>query len=333
MKKKLKIVHLFNFHKGSRYHAMISQGLYLHPDVEVSYAMPFVSLGEIFQPADKDLSDSMKNADYIFRGDDEHFGLPDIDRFLDNNNLWPKVVYYDFKDSWAIDNHRLEQCVAYIKRSWSMGYDRVPIPEPPLPILPMDFGLLNEFFVRPMPEIRDIDICYMFLPDKRIGKRRYNVFVELDKQRNEFSNPLIGTPTTMANVGRRAIFDKPDNNPFLDYLDVLKRSKIIFTAYPDNWDGDSRTWEAFSSGALVFKDISTIPSHKPFLTGIHCFDYDARKPESIREAIAKAKYFLKNNKERKKIAENGFTFALSNHRPEQRINQILSWLACNEKKL
>ncbi len=295
--------------------------------------MPFVSLGEVIQPADKNLADSMKRADYIFRCDDEHFNLPDIDQFLDNNDLWPKVVYYDFKDSWDIEKHRLKQCAAYVKRSWSQGYERTPIPEPPAPILPMDFGILNEFFVRPMPGIRDIDICYLFLPDKGIGNRRYNVFTELNKQRSEFSNPVIGTPTTMANVGRRAIFDTPDNNPFLDYLDILKRSKIVFTAYPDNWDGDSRTWEAFSSGALVFKDISTIPSQEPFLTGKHCFDFDARKPESIREAITIAKYFLENEDVRVRIANEGYNYAITNHRPEQRISRILTWIESSSKDL
>jgi hypothetical protein len=126
--------------------------------------------------------------------------------------------------------------------------------------------------------------------------------------------------------GRRALFDPPEKNPFLEYLGMLKRARIVFTAYPDNWDGDSRTWEAFSSGALVFMDATSIPSPYPMTHGRHCFIFDARKPESIREAIDTAKYFLKNENERVAIALQGYKNACDHHRPVNRIEQVLSWL-------
>lgn len=330
---KLTVVHLFNFNKGSRYPSMISQGLYIHPEIEVSFAMPFISLGRIISPADKHLSESLLKADYIFRCDDEHFGFDEIDRFLDINDLWSKVVYYDFKDSTEIDFHRLSTCNAYVKRSWASGINREPIEMPDIPILPVDFGLLDEYFERPAPEKKDIDICHMFPPDKRIGVRRYNVYRELDAQRGNFGNAVIGVPTAAAQAGRRAIFDPPEDNPFLDYLDYLKRSKIVFTAFPDHWDGDSRTWEAFSSGALVFMDATTIPSPKPFISGKHCFIYDARKPASIRNAIAIAKDLLKNETTRQTIAKEGYQHALSFHKPVDRVNQILKWIKSPSKKL
>lgn len=330
---KLKIVHLFNFHKGSRYHAMISQGLYAHPDIEVSFAMPFVSLGNIVSPADQNLQDSLVKADYIFRCDDKHFEFDEIDRFLDVNGLWSKVIYYDFKDSSDIDYHRLSTCAAYIKRSWTKGIDRDPVQMPDIPILPVDFSLLDEYFERAAPEKKDIDICYMFPPDKRIGIRRYNVYKELDAQKSSFKNAAIGMLTTFAQIGRRGIFNPPENNPFLDYLDYLKRSKIVFTAFPDPWDGDSRTWEAFSSEALVFMDTTAIPSPKPFISGKHCFIYDARKPESIRNAIATAKGLLNDEKTRLAIAKEGLNYVCSFHKPVNRINRILKWVRSPIKKL
>ena len=321
MMSKINVVHLFNFNKGSRYPSMISQGLYFHPDINVSFAMPFISLGKIVK------------ADYIFRCDDEHFRFVEIDRFLDKNDLWSKVIYYDFKDSTAIDFHRLSACNAYVKRSWAKGINREPIEMPDIPLLPVDFGLLNEYFERPVPEKRDIDICYMFSPDKRIGVRRYNVYKELEAQRDSFENAVIGSVTTFAQIGRRGIFELPENNPFLDYLDYLKRSKIVFTAFPDRWDGDSRTWEAFSSEALVFMDATTIPSPKPFISGKHCYIYDARSPESIKNAIAIAKDLLRNETTRRTIAKAGYHHALSFHKPVNRINQILKWVRSPSKKL
>ena len=330
---KITIVHLFNFNKGSRYPSMISQGLYFHPDISVSFAMPFVSLGKIICPADPHLQDSLVKADYIFRCDDEHFGFGEIDRLLDKNDLWSKVIYYDFKDSTEIDYHRLSVCKAYVKRSWTKGIEREPIEMPDIPILPVDFSLLNEYFERPAPGKKDIDISYMFPPDKRIGIRRYNVYKELEAHKDSFENAVIGTVTSFARIGRRGMFELPENNPFLDYLDYLKRSKIVFTAFPDMWDGDSRTWEAFSSEALVFMDATTIPSPKPFISGKHCFIYDARSPESIRNAIGIAKDLLKDEATRVKIAKEGYQHALLYHKPVNRINQILKWVQSPAKKL
>jgi hypothetical protein len=126
MAKKLKVVHLFNYFKGSRYPSMISQGLWTHPDIEVSYLMPFVQLGSVVCPAEERLAEALEAADYIFRADDEHFGFAGVDELLDRRDLWKKVIYYDFKDNPKLDKHRLTSCLAYVKRSWGIGRDRLP---------------------------------------------------------------------------------------------------------------------------------------------------------------------------------------------------------------
>ncbi len=329
----ISVVHLFNHHAGARYPTMISQGLWRHPEIQVSYSMPFISLGKQICPADSNLETSLLGADYIFRACDSHFGIAEIDTILDKHNLWGKVIYYDFKDEADIDGHRLQTCLAYLKRNWSIGYDRYPLRPSPVPMLPVDFSLLSEYFRNPIPEEKDIDIAYLFPPDQRIGRRRYSVYEELDRVRSAFGNPTIGMPTATARVGRRAIFKPAENNPFLNYLQILKRSKMVFTAFPDEHDGDSRTWEAFSSGAMVFMDTTHIPSPQPFIHGKHCYIYDARDRDSIRKAIDRAMEYLNDDIARERIAQLGLKHALKYHKPTDRINMILQWVRSSPRIL
>jgi hypothetical protein len=329
----LKFVHLFNFNKDARYHAMISQGLWSNPEFSVTFNMPFVSLAQTICPADPDLQASLLKADYIFRGDDEHFCLPEIDAILDNHDLWKRVIYYDFKDSPSIDRHRLEGCAAYIKRSWPHGYDRTPPQPTKIPILPMDFGLLDEYFHVPVPERKCVDIACLFPHRPAIGKRRFGLVEELLKIAPLYPNSIIGKATTAARVGRRALFDPADNNPFLTYLKVIKQSKIVFTAYPDQWDGDSRTWEAFSSRALVFMDETFIPSAHPFVNGTHCIVYNARDRASIRDAIGLARYYLANARDRESVAQAGYVHALTHHTPIARVKSIVDWVQSPSRRL
>jgi hypothetical protein len=321
---KRNVVHLFNFNSGSRYHALISQGLITHSGINASFNQPVMSLGKVTAPASDTIEKDLCEADIIFRPDDEHFGLDNLDSILDKENLWNRVIYYDKKDKADLDLHRLSSCKAYIKRSWPIGYDREPRPETPRPIIPMDYGLLHEYFTVDIANPKDIDVAYLFPATPIIGQRRYAVYEELYAVKQDFANPVIGFFTTAAAAGRRAIFEAPQQNPFIAYISILKRAKIVFTAYPDNHDGDSRTWEAFSSGGLVCMDATAIPSPHPFVNNEHCIIYDARKRDSIKEAIEKAKYYLNHEPERKKLALAGYKHAVTHHLPLRRMEWILS---------
>ncbi len=325
----MRVVHLFNFNRGSRYPSMISQGLLKHPEISVSFSMPFISLGKVVSPADAHLGVSLLDADYIFRANDEHFGFDEIDRFLDRHHLWGKVIYYDFKDSHQIDTARLVNCGAYVKRSWPIGYDRDDRAPLQKPVLPMDYSLLDEYFAVEIPKEKDISVACLFPHNPIIGKRRFQVLSALKNHQSRFPDSHIGMPTAAAAVGRRSIFEPQNNNPFLNYLYTLKRAKIVFTAYPDNHDGDSRTWEAFSSGGMVFMDKTAIPSAFPFVHERDCFIYDARDKDSIEKAIKAAYYFLKNESERQRIALQGYKHALLYHKPVDRVSLILQWIRSN----
>ena len=108
----LKAVHLFD--GGTRYPQMISQGVWSHPDISVSFSKPFVSLGKVICNQSLNLFEDLLESDLIFRSGDLFFNHPEIDSYLTEKYLWNKVLYYDFKDASAIDNHRLDICGALL---------------------------------------------------------------------------------------------------------------------------------------------------------------------------------------------------------------------------
>ncbi len=69
-----------------------------------------------------------------------------------------------------------------------------------------------------------------------------------------------------------------------------------------------------------------IPTSVPFIDGEHCFFYDPLDESSIINAIKRAKYYLAHDDERKMIADNGRRFAMENHAPFNRIEEILQEL-------
>jgi hypothetical protein len=328
-----KVVHLFDPDRGVRYHQMIAQGLAAHPEVRVSYSAPVVSFGRLIGPASSRPERDLLEADLIFRPDDGHFGLSEMDEFFDAHDLWDRVVYYDKKDSPELDTQRLQQCCAYLKRSWPIGSERHPRSRPERPVLPMDYSLLAEYYRVAVPKVKDLDVVCPFLDDPIIGARRYALVTGLEDARGRLGNCAIGGFPFRGRDGRRAILEPPQGNPYLDYLSTIKRAKILFTAYPEPQDGDSRTWEAFASGALVFKDKTHIPSAHPFVHGEHCIIYDATSTDSILEAIDLAVYYLAHESERARIASAGWAFARRHHLPASRMDEIMRWVRSPDKKL
>ncbi len=325
----LKAVHLFD--KGARYPQMISQGLWAHPDITVTFSKPFVSFGKVICDKSANLFNDLLNCDLIFRSGDLFYNHPEIDHFITENKLWRKVLYYDFKDASTIDNHRLHSCGAYFKRSWLKGLKRKPIPQTDIPIMPLDYCVLDEYLTDNEPQQKDKNVVYLIKPDKKHAMRRYCVYVVLRAAR--FSDSVIGSITMHGEPGRKAIFESPENNAFIEYLKMLKRAKIVFTAFPDRWDGDSRTWEAFASGGLVFMDTTGIPSPYPLEHMKHCIVFNALSRNSLVHAVELARHYLTHDDERNYLAQKGKDYILKHHRPVNRIDQMLRWFYDSEKRL
>ncbi len=325
----MKIVHLFDL--GSRQHQLFNQGLMATPNILLKTNKPYIQFGAVLNPPSKTIFEDLLNCDLIFRCGDLHFTIKSFDSFMDENDLWEKTIYYDFKDSPNIEPHRLLYCKSYCKRSVLIGEERLPIPKTKIPILPIDYAALVEYYL-PQPDNRTIDLAYLYTP-KPFEKRRALVY-QLLKGAN-IPNSIIGNVTKGDGHGRKAIFSPRENNSFIKYLQTINQSKIVFTVFPDNHDGDSRIWEAFASGALVFMNISFIPSAFPLIDKKHCIQFDATNAESVRMAISLAKYYLKNENEekRKKIANEGYHFVKQHHQAKNRIEQIFKWLASQNKKV
>ena len=172
---------------------------------------------------------------------------------------------------------------------------------------------MDDFIIEEELE-RDIDLgCYLI---KDAGQyNRHNVLSILEWASSDLKDKLniqLG-PVTKSN---REGFDNT-------YLKTLKRTKILVTCNPDRWEGDSRTWEAFANGPLVFVDKLYSLHQHPLIDGEHCIFYN---PSNPKELLDKLNYYLSNESEAKEIAENGHNYTMKYHRSSNRIDDILAIL-------
>ena len=139
-----------------------------------------------------------------------------------------------------------------------------------------------------------------------------------DEQNRSRSNNgklrIILGEVDMWNVGNR---DK--NSP--RYLSVLKRSKIIVTAGPGDWEGDFRMWESLASKALLFVDPIYTPVPFPFKDGEDLIVYDSTKEDEFWNKI---NYYLNNPREARRIAMNGYFKAIHYHRYVNRVDYVFN---------
>lgn len=327
--------------EGSRFPLMMAEGLLARPDVEAFFSRTFQVLGRPLTQAlsEAELLTAMDNADLIFLCDRKHYPQPHMIKAIAQRRLWPKVVIYDFQDSPQVERAWLKRARAYFKRSFPIGVKRQPRRQRRnKPVFPLDFGVLHCY-----PEVfdrfdvpRDIDVGYYFQPQSLIRKhklrRRGHVLQRLQAANWKGYNTRIGQVTLDAMAGRSSVFESPEENQWVAYMGHLKQTKILFNAFPDRWDGDMRTWEAISSGALCFLDRTYIPSPNYFEHGRHCFFYDATDPASIRDAVQLARTYLQPDKqaEREAIAARGRHHALHFHRSINRVNYVFEKLAALE---
>ena len=77
------------------------------------------------------------------------------------------------------------------------------------------------------------------------------------------------------------------------YFDTLKKSKIIVTANPPNWEGDFRLWEALLMGNLVLCDKMIIPHimKYPLVNKKHLIYYN-----TLEELQSQIIYYLQHER-------------------------------------
>jgi hypothetical protein len=245
------------------------------------------------------LVDRPDRADYIFY----HYQAFSPQLAFDPRRL----VFIDYEDSPL--SYFPIQCRAYFKRSWVAHYgpaqQRQAIARP-VNVFPIAYAIMDEFVVAE-PLERDIDFgCYL-RPNQNLRVRLLAIAATIKAPRKS-----VGP----VNASGRSVFDR-------EYLSMLRRSKIVLTANPDFWEGDSRTWEALANGALVIVDRMFTPQRFPLVDQKHLIEFDRNDLGSLTESI---EYYVNHLEEAARIATAGHMYAMQHHRAQHRIDDILEVL-------
>lgn len=226
-----------------------------------------------------------------------------------------KTVFIDYRD----DPHAVYvgSCLAYFKRSWvemvkEGNYTTKRDVTRPANFHPLTMAIMDEFIIGGNVA-RDIVLSCTVRP--HAGHPNRPRILEAVKKINIQGKKQIGE----LNRGTMNRFNAPDMR---EYFRLLRRSRIVVTCNPSQWEGDFRTWEAFANGALVFVDRMYTPMTHPLVDGEHCIIYDA-SDTGLQELRAVILYYLKHTVEAEAIAKAGFDFAMKYHRASNRIDEIL----------
>lgn len=269
-------------YKPYRTRILLRQGLENHPDVT--------------------MVDNPEEADYIF-----------LNELAYKNQHFPKnkTVFIDYNDSQQM-NMNIKNCLCYFKRSCAGVQNRKKYKlNLPNKVFPTTYCIMDQFIIKETFP-RDIDLGCTFSESNM--KKNTNRKQACEIVKNIDCTKHIGLISPDGTQGR--------SNYNKDYFTSLKKMKIIVTCQPDRWDGDSRTWEAFASGALVAVDkIYGLPEY-PFEDRKHCIIYDTT-PEGYNYLAQSIKYYLNHPKERIEVAKSGYNHAMTYHRSVNRVDYML----------
>ena len=227
-------------------------------------------------------------------------------------------------------------CLKYFKRSVVCQKTKKLISYKEREVIPLSYSLKWQYRDRAAggklhEHERDIDISVFIHPayvrhgveyapdshpgtyrDGRAGHRKVARFIK-----DSFSDLKIhvGICGQKGGPGRGGFQEK--------YYNKMLQSKIVVTCNPHRWEGDHRTWEALSSGALVVVDRMLTPTVNPLLDGKHVVFYDL---DDLAELKRKLLFYLNTPSARERIAKDGTEFALKYHTASSRVDEILSHL-------
>jgi hypothetical protein len=262
------------------------------------------------------LIDQPDNADFIFHTYVPHNkGQKNYDIISQYDPS--KLVIIDWVDE--PDYILYPHYFAYFKRSWcfasqenkSFVIKKYAIPRP-TNMFPFWYCAMPEFIYQP-PVEKTIDLgCYL----RATCNNRKIV-------RNMFYNTLQNLPQTKFHLGEvtNNTRSKKEQTFFdMDYMKILKQTKIVVTCNPTDWEGDSRTWEALANNCLVFVDKMFVPYLHPLINGKHIIEYEFDKMEDF---AIKLLYYRAHEKEAAEIAKCGCEFTLQHHTPKARMKYVI----------
>jgi hypothetical protein len=101
----------------------------------------------------------------------------------------------------------------------------------------------------------------------------------------------------------------------------MHNSKIIVTVNPSRWEGDFRLWESLATGALIFVDPLFVPLPFPLLDGVHVVYYSNQNKTDL---FQKLDYYRANPIIARKVAVQGYLYAMKHHRAVNLIDYFLT---------
>jgi len=292
--------------------------------------------------------DNIDQYDLIFQNPHsmyEHI-TPGLEGTLDAKNLWKKVVLYDpVDDSSFHHEHLRKKCLLYAKRAWedaqfvslALGkFSKDGIPVPIDNLIPMDFPLFQEYLdVVPMDFYKPRDMHVTCTLNQIAGttpRGRVAKAFELTDFSDIFSSVMpvhktfVYTSNWHLSSAATAYRDEitppmPRINWWYVYMHLLRRTQILFGAGNHSAVGDHRTWEAFGSGALVVTDRIPVQNPNNPEPGKHYIEFDL---DNIPRTMATVKELLRDDTERKRMAQAGLDHAIKYHSSDARIAYVMS---------
>ena len=235
---------------------------------------------------------------------------------LDQNTINNKYIKIDYSDNaFNVKDGNKSNCYKYFKRSVVDKKNERIVNNNTIPI---SYCIKNETlnFKNLFDYKRDFDISIFFNTNANGGFNHYRHKVaKFIKDNFSNYNIHVGIIGKQGRIGRTTI-QKP-------YYERMFNSKIVVTCNPKDWEGDYRTWEALSSGALVMVDKMLTPIVNPLIDKEHIIFYDKNNLDDLKQKII---FHLNNDNLREKIAKNGNDFVLKYHKTSDRIDEILSHL-------
>ena len=236
------------------------------------------------------------------------------------------VIWDGRPNSTEFSEHK-EKPLAYIKCSYRSWHEDIKN------IIHLDYGILQSYIdvvPRGMYKDRDTAIFCSLQQGSRLTKTRDIIVNTIKTTDWRATGPghggILNTVTLIYTCSQPRGYRNNPNPPFPNidwwaiYMHMMARSKIVVTGAAAPRLGDSRTWEAFSSGALIVIDKIDIPMPNPLIAGKHYIKFDF---DNIPKTIATIKELLKDKTEREKIAAAGFEHAIKYHSSKTRVAYMM----------
>ena len=226
-----------------------------------------------------------------------------------NKEYLKKLVIIDYRD----DTNKVFDipCLKYFKRS-VVSKDKFEFTKYNKEIIPISYCLKNEMleFKGVNEYNRNIDISIFFELNKNSYRSKVANFIKDNFTNYNIHVGLIGKN---GKIGRNSIQK--------EYFDKMFHSKIVVSCNPCHWEGDWRTWETLSSGALLIVDKMLTPIKNPLLHQKHLVYYDRNNLEELKNILL---YYLQNDNLRKKISNEGRLHAIKYHKTSDRMDEIIN---------